>query len=138
MMRRSLILACMLVASGCLSAPPSPDKVGASERIAPDGRSFADGTAILGPAQTCVPINAIRGSHVVSDRVIDFEATGGRSYRVVLDPPCAQLAVEKRFSYATSSSELCAQDFITVLQGSTGHGQSCGLAPFIPIRRSHQ
>ena len=137
-MRRSLILACMLLASGCLSAPPPTDVTSASALIAPDGRSFADGTAILGPAQSCVAINGLRGSHVVSDRVIDFEGTGGRSYRVVLDPPCGQLAVEKRFSYATSSSELCAQDVITVLQGSGRLGQSCGLAPFIPIRRSHR
>jgi len=139
MMRRSLILACMLLASGCLSAPPSSDRMSASALIAPDGRSFGDGTAILGPAQNCVPINALRGSRVVSDRVIDFESIGGRDYRVVLDSPCTQLAVDKRFSYATSSSELCAQDFITVLQGSTGErGESCGLAPFTPVRRSRR
>ena len=40
MMRRSLILACMLLASGCLSAPPPTDATSASALIAPDGRSF--------------------------------------------------------------------------------------------------
>lgn len=87
-----------------------------------------------GKAQSCIPIRSIRESLVRSDRVIDFRMNGNRYYRVTLDQPCPQLGFERRFSYATSLSQLCAQDIITVLQtGPLMRGASCGLAPFQPV-----
>jgi hypothetical protein len=87
-----------------------------------------------GAAQSCIPIRSIRESLVRSDRIIDFRMNGNRYYRVTLDQPCPQLGFERRFSYATSLSQLCAQDIITVLQtGPLMRGASCGLAPFQPV-----
>ncbi|WBH16210.1 hypothetical protein [Sphingomonas radiodurans] len=87
-----------------------------------------------GEPQNCVPLRNIRESVVRSDRVIDFRIGGNRYYRVTLDQSCPQLGFERRFSYATSLSQLCAQDIITVLYSTPPlSGASCGLAPFQPV-----
>lgn len=87
-----------------------------------------------GKPQSCIPIRSIRESLVRNDRVIDFHVGGKRYYRVTLDQPCPQLGFERRFSYETSLSQLCAQDIITVLySGPMMRGPSCGLAPFQPV-----
>lgn len=88
-----------------------------------------------GEARTCIPISSIRESIVRNDRVIDFRVGGNKYYRVTLDQPCPQLGMERRFGYATSLSQLCAQDIITVLYATPGptRGASCGLAPFQPV-----
>ncbi|MBY9063318.1 hypothetical protein K7957_10290 [Sphingomonas yunnanensis] len=87
-----------------------------------------------GEARNCVPITALRESLVRSDRVIDFHTTGDRYYRVTLPRACPGLGFERRFGYATSIGQLCAQDIITVLYASGGtRGASCGLAPFQPV-----
>lgn len=87
-----------------------------------------------GKPQSCIPLRNIRETLVRNDRVIDFRMTGGRYYRVTLDRPCPQLGFERRFSYATSLSQLCQQDIIRVLVGTTVMpGASCGLAPFQPV-----
>ena len=87
-----------------------------------------------GEPVSCIPIRSIRESLVRNDQVIDFHVSGDRYYRVTLDQPCPRLGFEKRFSYATSLSQLCAQDIITVLQVSPVMAEpSCGLAPFQPV-----
>lgn len=92
-----------------------------------------------GKPLNCVPIRNIRESQVRSDRVIDFRISGNRYYRVTLDRPCPQLGAERRFSYATSLSQLCAQDIITVLYSTPMiPGASCGLAPFQPVTIAKQ
>lgn len=88
----------------------------------------------IGKPQTCIPISQIRESQVRSDRVIDFRVTGNRFYRVTLPQSCPGLGFERRFSYATSLSQLCSADIITVLQQApVMRGASCGLAPFQPV-----
>ncbi|MBW6526893.1 hypothetical protein KZ813_08595 [Sphingomonas sp. RHCKR7] len=87
-----------------------------------------------GAPRTCVPISALRESLVRSDRVIDFHTVGDRYYRVTLPQACPGLGFERRFGYATSIGQLCAQDIITVLYTTGGmRGASCGLAPFQPV-----
>ena len=66
--------------------------------------------------------------------MIDFLSSSRRGWRVTLPQACPQLGFERRFAYATSLSQLCASDIITVLQSpGVGRGASCGLAPFQPI-----
>jgi hypothetical protein len=87
-----------------------------------------------GEARTCVPLTALRESLVRSDRVIDFHTAGDHYYRVTLPQACPGLGFERRFGYATSIGQLCAQDIITVLYATGGmRGASCGLAPFQPV-----
>ena len=88
-----------------------------------------------GPARSCVPLTQLRDSNVRNNRVIDFRVSGDRYYRVTLPQDCPGLGSERRFSYATSLGQLCAQDIITVLyQAPLMRGASCGLAEFQPVR----
>ena len=87
-----------------------------------------------GKPVSCIPLTRIRESLVRDDRTIDFVMTGRKTYRVTLPSACPGLGFEQRFAYATSLSQLCSADIITVLS-STGlqRGASCGLAPFQPV-----
>jgi hypothetical protein len=97
-------------------------------------RNAVPEATLAGKPQSCIPIRSIRESIVRNDQVIDFRVNGSRYYRVTLDQPCPQLGFERRFSYATSLSQLCAQDIITVLYTTPiSRGASCGLAPFQPV-----
>ena len=90
----------------------------------------------VGAPRSCIPITAIRESRVRSDQVIDFVMRGREVYRVTLPQGCPQLGFEERFSYATSLSQLCSNDIITVLTSAgpgLQRGASCGLAPFQPV-----
>ncbi|MBA2919512.1 hypothetical protein GON01_10665 [Sphingomonas sp. MAH-20] len=106
----------------------------AAAMLSADGQTYGDGARVTGPAQSCVPLTAIRNSRVLSDRVIDFGNGNRTTYRVVLPQDCPSLGFEQRFTYSTSLSQLCATDIITVLQSpGVTRGASCGLAPFQPI-----
>ena len=121
-MRLPVLAACCLIA---VAAP------GAAR-----DRNAVPAATPAGEPRNCVPITQLRESLVRSDRVIDFRTTGGRDrfYRVTLPQSCPGLGFERRFSYATSLSQLCAQDIITVLyQAGPVRGASCGLAPFQPV-----
>jgi hypothetical protein len=89
----------------------------------------------VGKPLSCIPLSRIRESRVRSDRVIDFVTRGREVYRVTLPAACPGLGFERRFAYATSLSQLCSGDIITVLyQSGPVRGASCGLAPFQPVR----
>lgn len=137
-MRALLLVAAGTLLSAGMASPTSMSRAergAAAAQLLPDGQSFADGARLTGPAKNCVPLQDIRESRVLSDRVIDFGTGSRKKYRVVLPLACPSLGSEQRFTYATSLSQLCAQDIITVLYQTGGlqRGASCGLAPFQPI-----
>jgi hypothetical protein len=111
---------------------------------------FVAGTAVArdrlpdatptGTPQTCIPLQAIRETRVRSDSVIDFLRDRRHGWRVTLPARCPGLGFERRFGYATSLSQLCANDIITVLTTGGGplQGASCGLAPFQPMTLASQ
>ncbi len=89
--------------------------------------------------QNCVQIIGIRESRVRDDSTIDFYMRDGKIYRNALPNSCPSLGFERAFSYATSLSELCSVDIITVIrQGGAGAGgltgASCGLGMFRPVQ----
>ncbi len=87
-----------------------------------------------GEAKSCIPLMGIDHTRVRDDRTIDFYMRGRQVYRNVLPSPCPELGFEERFSYATSLSQLCSVDIITVLHDSPPiRGASCGLGPFQPV-----
>lgn len=87
-----------------------------------------------GKPESCIPLQSIRESRVRDDQTIDFYMRGGKVYRNVLPGKCPQLGFEQRYSYATSLSELCSTDIITVLYSSPiQRGASCGLGEFQPV-----
>ena len=120
----------LLALTACADRPAGPASVTAANDRIPAATP-------IGEAQTCIPFNQIRETPVRSDQVIDFVMRDGRVYRVTLPQRCPNLGFEQRFSYATSLSQLCAQDIVTVLfqqGGGIQPGASCGLAPFQPVR----
>ena len=87
-----------------------------------------------GKPRSCVPIASLRQSHVRDDRTIDFMTGNRTGYRNVLPNACPGLGAERRFSYATSLSQLCSTDIITVFyQTGAPRGASCGLGQFQPV-----
>ncbi len=100
---------------------------------ASDRRSVPTATPVGKPV-SCIPLAQIRQSLVRDDRTIDFVMTGKHVYRNTLPNACPSLGFEQRFSYATSLSQLCSTDIITVLYSAPiGRGPSCGLGEFQPV-----
>lgn len=91
--------------------------------------------ALAAASQSCVNLRQIRESLVRSDKVIDFVLVDGTTLRNRLPYSCPQLGFERSFTYATSLSQLCSVDIITVLiqGGGPSRGASCGLGQFTPI-----
>jgi hypothetical protein len=101
------------------SAPSSPVKTATGKPAS--GRS-------------CVQLSQIRETRVVDDRTIDFILRDRTVLRNTLPYACPNLGFERAFSYATSLSELCSVDIISVINNGGGPriGASCGLGTFIP------
>jgi hypothetical protein len=87
-----------------------------------------------GKPESCIPLQSIRETRVRDDKTIDFYMRNRQVYRNTLPNSCPQLGFEERFSYATSQSQLCSTDIITVLQSpGLTRGVSCGLGQFQPV-----
>nr|WP_203310773.1 hypothetical protein [Sphingomonas beigongshangi] len=101
---------------------------------APMARDTVPVATPAGPPLACIPLAQIRETRVRDDRTIDFVANRARIYRNTLPAACPGLGFERRFAYATSLSQLCAADLITVLQSpDVMPGARCGLGPFQPV-----
>lgn len=112
------------VALSCLALPALADDAPAMDTAA--------------KAKTCVPLTMIRQTHVVNDETIVFQMRGNKYYQNTLPNRCPRLAFNDSFSYATSLSQLCNVDIITVLEtfgGRLNRGAACGLGKFEPISK---
>lgn len=104
------------------------------QTAAASGRDAWKAARPVGKAESCIPIVQIQSSRVRDDSTIDFYMNNGRVYRSILPYSCPTLGFEKAFSYATSLSQLCSTDIITVIrQGGQTRGASCGLGQFQPV-----
>lgn len=84
-------------------------------------------------ARSCINTVRIRNSKVVDDRNILFYMNGKTIYHVILPHRCYGLRREGRFSYRTTSGNLCHLDSIRVLYSSgmgLDEGASCQLGYF--------
>lgn len=92
---------------------------------------------VVGEPVNCLPLQTIRESRVRDDWTIDFRTNSNRWYRNTLPNRCNSLGVERAFSYATSLSQLCNVDIITVIANTGTAGPinrgSCGLGQFTPV-----
>ncbi|ATE64997.1 hypothetical protein [Rhizorhabdus dicambivorans] len=124
-MRRMIAGALVLAAAAAtgLSADARPLKPEQEAKIRP-----------VGKPEKCIQIRSITSSRVRDDSTIDFYMAGRKVYRNKLPHSCPGLGFEERFSFATSLSQLCSVDIITVLRTPPGiGGPSCGLGEFQPI-----
>jgi len=97
-----------------------------SARATPAGR-------VVGEPVNCIQTSRIRSTKVHNDETIDFEMSGGPTYRNTLPGRCPSLGFEERFAYQTSTGQLCSSDIITVLYSDGNRGAGCGLGQFLPI-----
>ncbi len=89
----------------------------------------------VGAPVSCVQTNLIDQTKVWNDRTIDFIMRGGTRYRNTLPMNCGTLGFDQRFSYHTTTGQLCDVDTITVLPtGSSIPGPTCGLGKFVPVK----
>jgi hypothetical protein len=119
-------------ALGACSNGSAPTRTAAATPAAAPSTPVA---APASPAQNCIGLRQIRESRVRSDSVIDFVMLDGSILRSTLPNACPQLGFERAFTYATSLSQLCSTDIITVIVqgGGVRRGASCGLGQFVPI-----
>ncbi len=131
-MKRWPFLAVLAAVAGCSGSTPSaPPATPSTVASAIPPRAPARAAAA---SRSCVDLNRIREARVVDDKTIDFYLSSREVLRNTLPNACPQLGFEKAFTYATSLSQLCSVDIITVIiQGGGPHrGASCGLGPFVP------
>lgn len=105
--------------------------------VQPSFAQDATAPAVEAP-RNCVMLNRIRQTRVIDDQTIVFQMNGSKLYKNVLPNRCPQLGFERSFSYATSITQLCNVDIITVLTqfgGQLQRGASCGLGKFEPITK---
>ncbi len=91
-----------------------------------------------GEPVNCVSLRNIRSTNVVDANTIDFKMNGGKTYRNSLPYSCPGLKFEDRFSYRTSTNQLCNVDIVRVLHdygGRLTEGAGCGLGKFQPVEK---
>ncbi len=91
-----------------------------------------------GEARNCLSLTQIRSTNVIDNKTIDFRTSGGKLYRNTLPLSCPSLGFEQRFSYRTSTSQLCNVDIIRVLEsygGGVRETTGCGLGKFQPMQK---
>lgn len=84
----------------------------------------------------CISISQIDQTDVLDDYNIVFDMRGKSLFLNRLPNRCPSLKFEDTFTYATSTSQLCNVDIITVLRSTGGtffRGPSCGLGKFVPV-----
>lgn len=98
------------------------------------GTAWAE-TAGSTTAERCLSVAAIKRTKVIDDQNILFYTRNHKVYNNHLPYACAGLTVANTFKYATSQSQLCNVDIITVLHQISGGympGAACGLGLFEP------
>lgn len=121
--------AAALVVAG-LSACAQSNTQSASKPVAPAAR-------VVGEPVSCLQLTSFRSTEIRDDWTIDFIGTGGRVWRNTLPNKCPGLKSADAFTYATSLSQLCNVDIITVLNnfgGNLQRGAGCGLGQFVPVK----
>lgn len=92
----------------------------------------------VGKPLNCVSLTNIRSTKVIDNSTIDFKMAGGKTYRNSLPYSCPGLKFEDRFSYRTSTNQLCNVDIVRVLHdygGRLTEGAGCGLGKFQPVEK---
>lgn len=90
-----------------------------------------ENTPSVGEVDQCIPLNRIKQTTAVDNQTIVVELRGRDGWRKMETASrCPGLKFENSFSYATSLTQLCKGDIITVLGGV---GSRCGLSQITVI-----
>lgn len=100
--------------------------------VAPPAPILAqDGASHVGEVDQCIPLNRIKRTTAVDNQTIVVELRSTDGWRKMeTSNRCPGLKFENSFSYATSLTQLCKGDIITVLGGV---GSRCGLSQITVI-----
>ena len=129
-LRPSLIVPAALALSagalaGCTQAPVDTAFV-----------SEAPAAAVVGEPVNCITVSRIRATRVHDDRTVDFEVTGGETYRNTMPRNCPRLGFERAISYDVRGGQLCSTDIVYPI-ASYGdrleRGPGCSLGEFVPV-----
>lgn len=91
---------------------------------------------VVGEPVSCLSASRIRSSRVRGDGVIDFETTGGDTYRNFLRSSCPGLRRNDAIMYEVRGSQLCRGEIVYEVDnygGRLDRGPACGLGEFTPI-----
>ncbi len=113
----------------------APDPAGKAARAATE-IAKAPAATVTGPPESCIDRSQVRQTVVRSDRVIDFEMTGGKVYRSTLRNSCPGLGWDRAITYETSINQLCTTQIVYSLQnigGAPQRGAGCSLGEFVPV-----
>jgi len=83
--------------------------------------------------ENCISTRTLKRTEVVDDHHILFFMNGNKVYLNALPRQCKGLSRERRFSYSTTSRNLCSFDSIRILSdfgNSMSPGRSCKLGRF--------
>ncbi len=86
--------------------------------------------------ESCLSLTRVERTRVLDDQTILFYMRDDRVYRNFLPRKCPGLAQQNRFSYESSTGQLCNVDTVTVLEQWAGRleaGFTCRLGDFHPI-----
>ena len=81
----------------------------------------------------CIPMNRIKTTRILSNRVIVFEMKGGESYINILPATCPGLRPNRPLMYETRQAQLCHVDIVRLLDPSSVDFRpmgSCSLGRF--------
>ena len=127
----ALALLPLLALGACAPNDPASEAARAAAEIA-----RAPAATVTGPPESCIDRSQVRQTVVRSDRVIDFEMTGGKVYRSTLRNSCPGLGWDRAITYETSINQLCTTQIVYSLQNIGGvpqRGAGCSLGEFVPV-----
>jgi hypothetical protein len=78
----------------------------------------------------CINIARMRTTRAVDDSTIVVTMSGNEYRRIALIARCVGLKAQDGFAFATSITQLCSGDSISVLGGSGAH---CGIDAITPL-----
>lgn len=131
-MRHLILLASACLAAGCANDEPVETTARDLSRMEAELRGYEP----AGPPVSCVSMRTLQGNRSVGEGAIVFDGPVGRKW--VNRPPagCPTLDSGRALRVRTSSSQLCRNDIVSILDPVSGTEYGgCGLGDFEPYRR---
>ena len=131
-MRYLILLASACLAAGCTTDEPVETAARDLSRMEAELRGYEP----AGPPVSCVSMRTLQGNRSVGEGAIVFDGPVGRKW--VNRPPagCPTLDSGRALRVRTSSSQLCRNDIVTILDPVSGSEYGgCGLGDFEPYKR---
>lgn len=131
-MRYLILLASACLAAGCTRDEPVETTARDLSRMEAELKGYEP----AGPPVSCVNMRDLQGNRSIGEGALVFDGPPGRKW--INRPPagCPSLEFGRALRVRTSSSQLCRNEIVTVLDPVSGSEYGgCGLGDFEPYRR---